>query len=191
MAKIIFDSEKELENFIVEKIRTNGHCPITGDVVDSVYQQLSLGGYGITDILTMMFEPVPGGPPTIHYRIIEVKKELIKNDSVAQLTRYIKGLSHILSETDLGHEWTISGLLVAPQIDKSSDTCFLIDCTEDINFYRALFDLESGIDFECQAGWWKADTGVQQETLDVLDKANKEVREQWSNNALISEAANG
>jgi hypothetical protein len=191
MAKVVFDSEKELENMIVSSMKFHAHCPITGDVVDHVFQQLPLGAYGITDIVTMNYEAIPGDPPKIHYRIIEVKKDSIKTDSVAQLSRYITGLRQILSETKIGHEWDVSGILVAPDIDMSGDTCFMCEQAEDIHVFIAFCDLETGLRFTSSSGWKYSEVAPQEVTLKAISKVDSEVRELMLQHTTEMEAANG
>lgn len=160
MARIIFDSEKELEDLIVSKIGTDKHCPITDEQIDGFYQQLSLGNYGITDIVTVKYDFESGDSPRVKYTIIEVKKETIKNDSVAQLSRYMAGLRHILSEAEISHEWSVEGILIAPDVCSKGDTYFLCEQAQDVFLYTASCDLDIGVKFEYIGSGWRFESAT-------------------------------
>lgn len=174
MAKIVFESEAELEEMIYNA-QQEGHCQVIDERIDDSYRQQPLGSYGVMDILGVQYG-FDEGIPKVRFIVYEIKKETIKNEAVAQISRYIAGLHHIISENTPIYEWDVVGVLVAPQVDMSGDTCFLCDQAEDVSLYTAEWDLTSGLKFTEGSGWHKADSGLCSKTESMLSAVHFEMK---------------
>ena len=183
MAKIVFESEAELEGMIFNA-QQEGHCKVIDERIDDCYRQQPLGRYGIVDILGIQYG-FDEGVPKVRFIVYEIKKETIKNDAVAQISRYIAGLNHIISENAPIYEWEVVGALVAPQVDLSGDTCFLCDQAEDISLYTADWDLTSGLSFSNSSGWHRADAGICSKTDSMLSAVHFEMKAMISGNPKL------
>lgn len=168
MAKIVFESEAELEMMIFSA-QQEGHCLVIDERVDDCFRQQHIGTYGISDLLTVQYETDSAGVPYAMFTIYEIKKEVIKNDAVAQLARYIKGLNHILSDFSSSYQPYVRGVLVAPDLDLSGDTCFLCDLLEDIEIYTAEWDVLTGLKFNNRGGWHREQESLCSNTGSMLN----------------------
>lgn len=151
MAKIIWESEKELEDYIYSKLE-NSYNPINGDDINWCARQVEIGPYGIIDLITIAFHPCEYHAG-IDITIIEVKKEIITAKAFAQLARYMKGIRHYFESYENKVSYSVRGILVAPDIDKSDSSIYLINECEDISVYLSKMNLESGVEFEHQENW--------------------------------------
>jgi hypothetical protein len=152
MAKIVFESEKELEDYICENLDQE-YNPINGDHVNWYGRQIDLGAYGILDVMTVSFEP----EGYLDISIIELKKELVTIKAIAQVSRYIRGIRHYFESHADDVSISVHGYVVAPNLDLSDDTVFLLNqLSEDISIYTMNFDLDKGTEFiSCDTGWSK------------------------------------
>jgi len=146
VAKIIFDSEKELEDFICNDIEENKICPVAGTSVDLFERQLNLGAYGVADIVKISIEW-----DHIDVTVLEVKKETITSDAIIQTVRYMEGLKHFIGEyfADMqDQEIFIYGEIAAPN-SSLGDGVFLLNVIDNLNIYEISCDLMSGFSSEC------------------------------------------
>lgn len=110
--------------------------------------------------------------PIVKFIIFEIKKESIKTDAFAQVARYMAGLNHILSESEIGFEFEVFGVLVAPEIDRG-DTVFMCDYADQIDTYLARCDLEKGISFKHTAGWHRSEIDLTESTATIIEMADE------------------
>jgi hypothetical protein len=143
MAKIVWSSEKELEDFIYSKLE-DLYNPIDESRVDWFGRQIDLGQYGIIDLMTINFD----AEGEICIDVFELKKELITIKTLGQVARYVRGLRQYFDESAKHLNVTVRGNVVAPEIDHSDDTVFLINMLEDIHVYTVDFDLDNGVSFD-------------------------------------------
>ena len=155
MAKITFDSEKELEDYIFDYMGQYKYSPITGENVSFCERQVKLGPYGVIDILATDISSSDKDEfeYKVTYTVLELKKQILNTKSVSQISRYILGLSNHLCDSNLEYEWEICGELIAIEIDHQCDTGFLIDIANGVNSYLVEFDLDNGISFKHKLGW--------------------------------------
>lgn len=154
MAEVSFESEKELEDYIVEYINENNYNPVNGDDVLFLERQVDLGAYGIIDILLVNIEPDGKDEFTVTYTILELKKERIDEKTITQISRYIIGLKQFLLEKRNSHiKWRINGQVIATKVDNNNGTGFLIDIVSSIDCYLAAFDLNTGMKFTRNYNW--------------------------------------
>lgn len=152
MAKIVLDSEKELEDYL-SHIMKSGYSPVTEEHIDKVYRQFDLGGYGVIDLLSVSY--VDDGNEVVHeIRVIELKKGPIKSDHIAQIARYKRGIDTFIerSAEDL-NGIDISYHLVGDGYAEQGDVQFLADSCEWLSVHHYKFDLEGGVKFEESYGW--------------------------------------
>jgi hypothetical protein len=151
MAKIVFDSEKELEDYICKSL-DDLYNPIIDEHVHWYGRQVEIGPYGVIDVMTVTFFD---DRPSLDIRVIELKKETITLKSLAQACRYIKGVTNYFENEYPDYEITVSGVLVAPSIDMSDDTVYMYSEMDRIDCYRSYFDLHDGISYEYICKDWK------------------------------------
>lgn len=160
--KINFDSEKELEDLICERLDQNFN-PITNQHCTHYERQLNLGPYGIADIVTfdsdMELYDIDG-VVCIHAKVFELKKEFIKPDAIAQAARYKRGLQHLFRANtgmfecaDVGSvECHVVGTgiddAVYMQSMSGDDPCFF--------YHEAVFDPAKGLSFSSHEGPWSS-----------------------------------
>jgi RecB family endonuclease NucS len=162
MAKIIFESEKELENWICEMMDVNNTCPITGNEIITYKQQYKIGNYGIADIIQVK---KTNEDDVFDVTIIELKKEIITKSAVLQIARYMKGINEYVNHyLKLKHpnikQINTNFILVAPEIDLTDETTYLIDACNSLSFYRVKYDLHEGVVFNEEHGWFLKDGGL-------------------------------
>ena len=153
MAKVIWDSEKELEDYIFNSATNNLYNPITGEGIDSIYRQVDLGSYGIADLLTFSYEP-----GYLEVTVIELKKEIIDIKTMAQLSRYHKALRKYFDGNYPTKPVSIRLIAVSTQINQGDDSVWLNDYLSDHSDFSAFlcdFDLNDGVSFSQTKGWYK------------------------------------
>lgn len=156
MAKVVWSSEKELEDFIYSKFEQS-YNPINDEEVEWFGRQVDLGGYGIIDLMTIGFDP----QGNLYINVFELKKETVTTKALGQvaryiqgLKRYIQGLKHYFQENAKHINIAIEGYVIAPSIDHSDDTVFLINMLDDIYVYTVDFDLDDGVAFNSMSSGW-------------------------------------
>lgn len=157
MAEISFASEKELEDWICNHLDTYMLNPINDEVITSYQRQYQLAQYGVVDIITAhLNEGVD-----LAFNLIELKKEVINKDAIAQVSRYLRAFNRYIETfdpNDFGVKYIYAhATLSAPRLSTSDDTCYLIDSLDDVSFYKVEFDVDSGISFDYQSGWYHVD----------------------------------
>lgn len=152
MAKIVFESEKELEDYICEQL-DNGYNPITNEWAGWYGRQVDIGTYGIIDILIV--DKSDDGQ--IYATVIELKKDLVTAKSLAQVSRYMTGLSRYFKEMFADNYGGLRGIVSAPNVETNDDTPYLINIVKQtgVFVYTIDFDLDSGVSFIQSDGWKK------------------------------------
>lgn len=152
MAKIVFESEKELEDYICEQL-DNGYNPITNEWAGWYGRQVDIGTYGIIDILIV--DKSDDGQ--IYATVIELKKDLVTAKSLAQVSRYMTGLSRYFKEMFADNYGGLRGIVSAPNVETNDDTPYLINIVKQtgVFVYTIDFDLDSGVSFTQSDGWKK------------------------------------
>ena len=158
MANIVFDSEKELEDLIMASIETSYKSPFTGETVHKVIQQVNLDSYGIADLITLQCLIKDDNRPHIYIDVIEVKKQIITKDTVAQVARYMTGVVHLFQDWERVDSFSVTGTVVAPSISMNDDTVFLCDAIDRIRLFTADFNPLKGIEFNENSGWYKSNS---------------------------------
>ncbi len=151
MAKISWESEKELEDWIFNKAKESLVNPLNGEEIHSIYRQVDLGAYGIPDLVTFWYDD-----EIVEVTIIEVKKEQITTKAIAQLSRYKKAIHAYFN--NLNHKIILRIFAVAPEMSIGDDTVFLSDLVTDFFAYKSFtcsVDLEKGVSFKQSYGWHK------------------------------------
>jgi hypothetical protein len=150
MAKIVFESEQELEDYICEHLE-EGLNPISDSNIDWYGRQVEIKPYGVIDLMTVSYEP---NGLHVSIEIIELKKEVITIKAIAQLARYIRGIKHYYEINEQPFSLDIRGVLVAPRFEISDDTVYLSNIVNGIDCYTIDYELDSGISFcYCGKNW--------------------------------------
>lgn len=179
MASIIFDSEKELEDLIMANIESNFHSPFTDDVVHKVIQQVSLDSYGVADLITFKCTIKNDNRPHFEIDVIEVKKQKINKDTLAQVARYMAGVEHLFLGWENLDSFSVTGTVVAPSVSMNDDTVFLCDAIDRIRLFTADFNPLKGIDFNEHSGWHRSGASLESgcDLFSAADEAQGLVRE--------------
>lgn len=151
MAKISWESEKELEDWIFNKAKETLENPLNGEEIHSIYRQVDLGAYGILDLITFWY-----AGEYIEVTIIEVKKEHVTTKAIAQLSRYKKAIHDYFNSHK--HNINLRIFAVAPEMSIGDDTVFLSDLVTDFFDFKSFtcsVDLEKGVSFKQSYGWHK------------------------------------
>lgn len=158
---IRFESEKSLENFIVDQFKVDKKCIINDESYDSCISQFSFGDYGIPDLIFHSKEDVNGDDfITIH--IVELKNEQIKPKDIAQISRYKTYIEKMMEDSDLNVELKCS-LVVPEGVSSNSDACYLINACEDsIDVYEFRLNPTKGIEFTMMYGFHKTKSSSEQ-----------------------------
>lgn len=152
MARIILDSERELEEYIVELIERTGMCPLDVETYQYVFSQVSLGAYGIADIIKVRFDK-----DYISVVIMELKKDVVDVNTVLQVLKYYKGLIRFIKarykklHIKNYEKISVSLQLAAPSI--SNDPLFKVLCSEikaDLRVYKVDFSLFDSVNGQSQ-----------------------------------------
>jgi len=176
-------SEKELEDWILEKVKTfDGieELESKGLVFDpdaKIFSQVSIDGYGIADLIEIQssFEGV-------FIRVIELKVVEANIDEIAQLTRYMVGLKRYVKRLHRGYSVFISGTLIAPSFSEKGDFVYLCSMVnpedqeyEEINYLTFKYDLGSALEFKA---WSPSDYYSINEKDNLKGEFGKELEEQ-------------
>ena len=162
---ILFDSEKSLENFIVECFEIDKKCIIDELDYDGCLRQFSFGDYGIPDIIFYQKEDC-NGEECITIHIVELKNEQIKTKDIAQISRYKTYAQRMYEESDMCINIKCS-LIVPEGVSSNSDACYLINACEDsIDVYEFSLNPREGIKFEMVYGYHKSNAS--KENFDKL-----------------------
>lgn len=174
MAAIKWDSECELEDYIYESMCDNKCNIATDDPINFIQRQFRIGSYGVADIVTGKAGLDPEGQSV--FTIIELKKEIIKPDAVAQVIRYKAGLSRFLKTLGI-EDFYIQCQLFAPKTD--DDAIYLAEEIDYLTIYESQFDLSEGVLFIERGGIHRAvpdfssDKNILSETVDATVKNNE------------------
>lgn len=150
--------EKEIEDVVFDTIVNNpkalknrGLRINTGLYYE---RQMQLGEYGIADILGYGTSLLSGGSRCVYAHIIEIKKEQINIGTLLQATRYARALQRIV-RANLKNAWLdIHISLIGKTIDTKSDFVYMADIFRNVDFYTYSIDLEQGVRFTRQEGYF-------------------------------------
>ena len=158
---ILFDSEKSLENFIVECFEINKKCIIDESDYDDCFSQFSFGDYGIPDLI-FYSKNVHNDELFMTIHIVELKNEQIKLKDIAQISRYKTYIESMYEGTELNINLKCS-LVVPEGISSNSDACYLTNaCEGSIDVYEFALNPMTGIQFNLMYGFHKSDASTDQ-----------------------------
>ena len=156
---IPFPSESAIEDFIYKKILTEQCCPISEDAVAYILKQPRLGAYGIADLIKIDFEHNPF-EKSLELVVVELKNEPLKPRDLAQLTRYMSGVNHMMASycSRLNIDLTIRGELVG--IGYDGDFVYMLEHISDyIDCYTLNITIENGLEVKKLGdGWYRTDS---------------------------------
>ena len=142
---IRFETEKDMEDAICAAITRDGVCPISGELVNVMYRQPTIPGYGRPDVVKVTYWRGGGS-----IAIMELKNEPVQPDHLNQVSRYMTGLRRALER--LGIDISVAGQVVGTDLNR--DYCWLFqECS--IEVYTLGIDFDRGIDVRQVEGWHK------------------------------------
>lgn len=151
---ILFDSEKSLENFIVECFAIENKCIIDDSTYDKCLSQFSFGDYGMPDLI-FYSNLIHNDESFMTIHIVELKNEQIKLKDIAQISRYKTYIEKMYEETELNIDLKCS-LVVPEGISSNSDACYLTNaCQDSIDVYEFVLNPMTGIQFNLMYGFHK------------------------------------
>jgi len=152
--------ENDLEQIIYDNLKTEkGREMLMGRGLQNlscslIKRQLSIGGYGIADIITLKKElywaeekMLVESPEII---VWELKKDLINLDTLLQAIRYVKGIKRYLDISKKYRDYEFKIKLIGKNIDTRTDWVYLfdvLDLAEKIEIYKYSYKID-GIYFE-------------------------------------------
>lgn len=148
--KIVFDSEKELEDWIFDKYNEGNGCVIDDTCPQHLLRQVNLGSYGICDLVAIDVYATDESRKSIDVIVYEIKKEKITADAFSQVARYAAAIKQEIESEKGMFDITITCALVAPEID---DSAFILN-NFDFKYYQPFFNPECGVEFkDCSFGY--------------------------------------
>lgn len=152
-----FPSESFLEDYIFNKI-DNGFSPIDDEIYEYVFRQTNLGPYGISDIITVN-RSLSDGKYFFDVQVIELKNAPLKCADIAQLSRYMIGLTRMIERYSkkLNFDFEVKGQLIGK---KSNDDnfVFILDYIENIYIGYFTVNVDEGFKVtNIYHGWYKID----------------------------------
>lgn len=124
--------EKDLESILYYapqlKIKERG---LSCFVYDTIFRQVSLGAYGISDLITVKYVN-----KFVYINIYELKNKVLSAAVFWQILKYIKGVNHFLSNFNLSnHNIIVRGIMIGRTIDAAGEFCFLPTLNSNIHIY--------------------------------------------------------
>lgn len=167
--KIVFDSEKELEDWIFNKYQEDGVVCIDGSEPEHLIRQMNLGVYGICDLVSFSVYKSERST-SVDVCIYELKKEKITAEAFTQVARYATAITQSIESYGPNIHVSMSCVLVGTEIDES---CYILNHSEFL-YYRPFFNPESGVDFkEVSSGWHRKNDPISS-LVEILDASLKE-----------------
>lgn len=170
--KIVFESEKELEDWIYRKFQEENICCVDGTEPHHMIRQMNLGSYGICDLVS--FSVYKHEKVTeIEVRLYELKKEKITADAFTQICRYATAINQQIEFYGKSFVVDITCVLIGTEIDES---CYILN-QSNFMYYRPYFNLDSGVEFkESSSGWHRSNEKISAiaEIIGCDEKENKE-----------------
>lgn len=136
--EISFPSEKTIEDYVCRRMEDHSICPVSNDYVAHFVRQHEISGYGVTDVIKFHVSD-----NVLFATILELKNEPLKEIHLAQLSRYMVGLSRQLKRYGdrLGVKLAVRGQLAGP-FEIRGDFVYLADQLP----YIKIFDLRLSLD---------------------------------------------
>lgn len=119
-------------------------------------RQVNLGSYGIADIICL--NPSWGNNglgKTLEIQVVELKKEVINQQTLMQAARYCTAIKRALTKSLKIQDYCIeiSIVLIGKSVDTYSDFVYLLDFMPYLQVYTCSIDLDKGVRFERQKGY--------------------------------------
>lgn len=120
-------------------------------------RQVNLGSYGIADIVCI--NPTWGSNglgKTLEIQVVELKKEVINQQTLMQAARYCNAIKRLLTEKLRIDSYCIdiSIVLIGKSIDTSSDFVYLLEFMPSLQVYTCSIDLDKGVRFKREHGYF-------------------------------------
>jgi hypothetical protein len=135
--------EKNLEEIIYRHHFRMGErgLHIFGNIM---LRQVNFPGYGIADLIAIKYDV--DTPKTIHFEIIELKKDLIDATALMQACRYETAIQHLLRFKYPKLIYTTKITLIGKKIESKGDFVFLLNNCTNVNVYTYDYSFD-GIKF--------------------------------------------
>lgn len=164
----ILESEKELENYLLEVLGTDC-CPFDLQNSETRYlqelgyehgitvNQFNITGYGVIDLINFRIESgdFDDKKATLIITILELKKNDLCINSFMQICRYRTAIERLIDlyPGKASVDIKIEGVLVGHKVS-SGDVCFVFDNCDWISVYTYELSFKGGISFEHKYGYY-------------------------------------
>lgn len=153
--------EKEIEDLIWEGIRRDPDLmnekglPVHKDFTYA--RQVSLGSYGIADIVGYLICPKSYGTRNVYVRVIEIKKDEVNQETLTQAARYATAIKRLLQESLNECVIHIGISLIGRWIEDKTEFCFYSNVFDNLSFYTYQLDFKHGITFQRMRDYYQSD----------------------------------
>lgn len=121
-------------------------------------RQVKIGNYGVADLIHAIKDCNEFGQPIVRITVIEIKKDIVKEDGFWQLVRYMRGVERYLEERDVSFKFQIDGILLGKGFESKPGLCFANSVCENIDYYTYIYDAD-GIRFEYRFPYYLDEEG--------------------------------
>lgn len=150
--------EKDIEDYLYDLSRSNRYLECDDLCLEGkCFRQVNLDGYGVADLVFIGLDVLSN---TLHFDIVELKKEKLNLAAVGQTVRYKRGMDRFLKvfiaripmfrRTD----YVITCHLIGKKYS-DDDACFVADELNNFYVYFYEINLTDGIKFTEMDGWYK------------------------------------
>lgn len=153
-----------IQNGQIEDLRASGL-----DLYKHNLRQVSLGNYGIADLISFSFYFDNNNElDAIRFKIIELKRNEINTETFLQALRYFKGFSFFLES--IYHHCNIYGSisLIGSSVSKKKSFIYMPDFFENLEFLTYSLSLNKGLQFYDHRGYDLVNKGNYFELADVF-----------------------
>ncbi len=147
---ISFDSEKCMENFLIENI--DHYREEFGIENAEIFQQLNLGAYGIADFVACTLHELPNNVKIAEVVIFELKNTPLSVAHVCQISRCKEFFDKFYQYTNT--QVDVRGVLIGKKtFPTSDDLCFLCQRIEWLSTFELDICPFNGVVFRHIQGW--------------------------------------
>lgn len=120
------------------------------------FRQVDLGTYGRADMISVQRTSCDKyNTSRLIINVIELKKDEINASVFFQAIRYCRGIERMLNKKYNLHEIKFQITLIGKTIDTRNDFCYITDIFPQVFIYTYEIDMEKGILFSQQSGFYK------------------------------------
>ncbi len=153
---IHFDSEKDMEDMFM---KYDEHlCGLLGLGECVSFRQVTLGDYGISDILLIDKDfPVRNKKKTVFVNLVELKNDKLSHSHISQCARYGEFFKELNERQEEYHFQFRASLICLKTFPINNDLVFLAQSIEWLDFYELSIVPDEGVSLNIVGGWKRGD----------------------------------